>query len=97
MAKRGVPVLLMMSLAGASDLVEGGRKAGQKWIDDYTGKCYHAACDAWSPDWDLTGAVQDIDVMFDIGNSLAYSDDWPEWKAGSEFKELRDASAEVRE
>ena len=97
LAKRGVPVLLMMSLAGASDLVEGGRKAGQKWIDDYTGKCYHAACDAWSPDWDLTGAVQDIDVMFDIGNSLAYSDDWPEWKAGSEFKELRDASAEVRE
>ncbi len=96
LAKRGVPVLLMMSLAGASDLVEGGRQAGQKWINDYTGKCYHAACDAWSPDWDLTGAVQDIDVMFDIGNSLAYSNDWPEWKAGSEFKELRDASAEAR-
>lgn len=96
LAKRGVPVLLMMSLAGASDLVVGGRAAGQKWIDDYTGKCYHAACDAWSPDWNLTGAIQDIDVMFDIGNSLAYSKDWPEWKAGSEFKELRDASAEAR-
>ncbi len=96
LAKQGVPVLLMMSLAGASDLVEGGRKAGQKWIDDYTGNCYHAACDAWSPDWDLTGAVQDINVMFDIGNSLAYSGKWPEWKAGSEFKERRDASAELR-
>ena len=96
LAKRGVPVLLMMSLAGASDLVNGGRNAGQKWIDDYTGNCYHAACDAWTPDWDLTGAIQDINVMFDIGNSLAYSNDWPEWKAGSEFKELRDASAEAR-
>ena len=55
LAKRGVPVLLMMSLAGASDLVEGGREAGQKWIDDYTGNCYHAACDAWSPDWNQIG------------------------------------------
>ena len=97
LAKRGVPVLLMMSLAGASDLVEGGRAAGQKWIDDYTGNCYHAACDAWTPDWDLTGAVQDINVMFDIGNSFAYSDRWPEWKDGSEFKKIRDASAEVRQ
>jgi Zn-dependent M28 family amino/carboxypeptidase len=96
LAKRGVPVLLMMSLAGASDLVEGGKPAGQKWIDDYTGNCYHAACDAWSPDWDLTGALQDINVMFDIGNSLAYSADWPKWKAGSEFKKIRDASAEAR-
>ncbi|WP_417610102.1 M20/M25/M40 family metallo-hydrolase [Parasphingorhabdus sp.] len=97
LAKRGVPVLLMMGLAGASDLVEGGRAAGQKWIDDYTGNCYHAACDAWSPDWNLDGALQDINVMFDIGESLAYSDRWPEWKAGSEFKDIRDASAEARE
>lgn len=96
LAKRGVPVLLMMSLAGASDLVDGGRAAGQKWIDDYTGNCYHAACDAWSPEWDLTGAVQDINVMFDIGNDLAYSKRWPEWKAGSEFKKIRDASGETR-
>ena len=96
LAKRGVPVLLMMGLAGASDLVEGGRAAGQKWIDDYTGNCYHAACDAWSPDWNLDGALQDINVMFDIGESLAYSDRWPEWKAGSEFKDIRDASAEAR-
>ena len=96
LAKRGVPVLLMMSLAGASDLVDGGRAAGQKWIDDYTGNCYHAACDAWSADWDLTGAVQDINVMFDIGNEFAYSDKWPEWKAGSEFKKIRDTSGEAR-
>ena len=97
LAKRGVPVLLMMSLAGASDLVEGGREAGQKWIDDYTGNCYHAACDAWSPDWNLDGALQDINVMFDIGESLAYSERWSEWKDGSEFKKLRDASAEARQ
>ena len=95
-ARRGVPVLLMMGLAGASDLVDGGRAAGQKWVDDYTGRCYHQPCDAWSPDWNLAGAIDDIDLMYDIGRDLADSARWPEWKAGSEFKALRDASAASR-
>jgi Zn-dependent M28 family amino/carboxypeptidase len=96
MAKRGVPVLLLMGIAGASDLVEGGRAAGQAWVDDYTGKCYHQACDAWGPEWKLDGAAQDIDLMLHIGQDLATSTRWPEWKAGSEFKAIRDKSAAVR-
>jgi Zn-dependent M28 family amino/carboxypeptidase len=95
-AKRGVPVLLMMGIAGASDLVDGGRAAGQKWVDDYTGHCYHQPCDAYGPDWKLGGAVEDIGLMYDIGRDLANSARWPEWKAGSEFKALRDQSAAVR-
>ncbi len=90
-AKRGVPVLLMMGLAGASDLEQGGRAAGQAWIDDYTGRCYHQACDAWDASWNLAGAIQDIEVMRDIGTDLANSARWPEWKAGSEFAGLRKA------
>lgn len=97
LAKRGVPVLLMMGFAGASDMVEGGTKAGQAWIDAYTGKCYHQACDAVSDEWNLAGAVQDISVMYDIGSDLAHSDRWPTWKAGSEFKKIRDKSAAARE
>ena len=88
-AKRGVPVLLMMSLAGASDLVDGGRAAGQAWIDDYTGRCYHQACDAWDESWNLAGAVQDIELLYAIGNDLANSDRWPVWKPDSEFAALR--------
>ena len=79
-AKRGVPVLLMMSLAGASDMVEGGRTAGQRWVDDYTGTCYHQPCDAWTPDWNLDGAVMDIDLVRRLAVELAGSDRWPEWK-----------------
>jgi Zn-dependent M28 family amino/carboxypeptidase len=97
MAKRGVPVLLMMGIAGASDLVEGGRTAGQAWVDAYTGKCYHQACDAVDDSWNLDGAAQDIDLMLDIGRDLATSDRWPEWKPGSEFKAVRDKSADVRQ
>ncbi|MBH2000057.1 MAG: M20/M25/M40 family metallo-hydrolase [Sphingomonadaceae bacterium] len=96
MAKRGVPVLLLMGIAGASDLVEGGRAAGQAWVDAYTGQCYHQACDAIGPDWKLDGAAQDIDLMLSIGRDLATSNRWPEWKAGSEFKAIRDASAATR-
>ncbi len=96
MAKRGVPVLLMMGIAGASDLVNGGKAAGQAWVDAYTGKCYHQACDAWGPDWNLDGAVQDISMFYTIGDELARSARWPEWKAGSEFKAIRDKSAAAR-
>jgi len=95
-AKRGVPVLLMMGIAGASDLVEGGRAAGQKWVDDYTGHCYHQPCDAYGPEWNLDGAVQDIGLMLDIGRDLANSSRWPEWKAGSEFNAIREKSAAAR-
>lgn len=96
LAKRGVPVLLMMGIAGASDLVEGGKPAGQAWVDAYTGKCYHQACDAWDESWNLDGAVQDIAVFYTIGDELARSGKWPGWKDGSEFKAIRDQSAASR-
>lgn len=91
-AKRGVPVMLLMGIAGAANLKVGGSAAGQAWIDAYTGQCYHQACDAWGPDWDLDGAVQDIELVGMIGAELANSARWPQWKAGSEFKGVRDSS-----
>ena len=96
LAKRGVPVLLQMGIAGASDLEVGGVAAGQAWIDAYTGKCYHQTCDAWSPEWNLAGAKQDIDVMLQIGREVANSKAWPDWKPTSEFKAIRDKSAALR-
>lgn len=88
-AKRGVPVLLAMGIAGASDLVEGGLPAGQAWVDDYTGRCYHKACDAYGPDWKLAGAMEDIEAMRIIGTELANSQAWPGWKPGSEFAKVK--------
>ncbi len=95
-AKRGVPVILLMGIAGASDLVEGGTAAGQAWVDAYTGDCYHEACDAWSNEWNLAGAVQDIALFRDMGAELANSDRWPGWKEGSEFKALREETEAAR-
>lgn len=96
LAKRGVPVLLLMGLGGGADLVAGGRAAGEAWVADYTSRCYHQTCDAWSPDWDLRGAAQDVTLTFEVGRDLANSRDWPDWKPGSEFKPIRAATAAQR-
>ena len=96
LAKRGVPVILIMALGGGPDLVEGGRAAGDRWVSDYTAQAYHQTGDAWSPDWDLRGAVQDVELVFKAGQALANSREWPGWKAGSEFGPVREKSAAAR-
>ena len=95
-AKRGVPVLLDMALAGAYDMVEGGRPAGEKWLSDFTSTCYHQTCDAWSPKWDLRGAAQEAQMFYAIGARLANSREWPRWNATSEFAKVRAESAAAR-
>lgn len=96
LARRGVPVLLIMGIAGGADLRDGGRAAGDQWIADYVGNCYHQTCDAWSADWDLRGAAEDIELFRHIVTELGNSARWPIWKAGSEFKAIREQSADAR-
>ncbi|MDO8802657.1 M28 family metallopeptidase [Phenylobacterium sp.] len=97
LAKQGVPVMLLMGLGGGADLVKGGRAAGDKWVSDYTANCYHQPCDAWSPDWDLRGAAQDVELLYVMGKAIASdAKDWPDWKAGSEFKAIRERTAAAR-
>jgi len=96
MARAGVPVLLIMGIAGGSDLVEGGRAAGDAWIAEYTGNCYHQTCDAWSEDWDLRGAMMDMELFHAIVRDLGDSRRWPQWKPGSEFRAIRVKSDAVR-
>jgi Zn-dependent M28 family amino/carboxypeptidase len=95
-AKRGVPVLLDMALAGAYDLVDGGRPAGEAWLNAFTSTCYHQPCDAWAPTWNLGGAKQEADLLYAIGDRLANSDLWPRWSDASEFRAVRDQSAAAR-
>ena len=95
-AKRGVPVLLDMALAGAYDFVNGGRAAGDRWLDDFTAHCYHQTCDAWSASWNLAGAAQEAELFHAIGARLANSRDWPRWNPSSEFAKVRDQSDAAR-
>jgi Zn-dependent M28 family amino/carboxypeptidase len=95
-AKRGVPVLLDMALAGAYDMVDGRRPAGEKWLSDFTSTCYHQTCDTWSRSWDLRGAAQEAELFHAIGERLANSREWPQWSASSEFAKVRAKSDAAR-
>jgi Zn-dependent M28 family amino/carboxypeptidase len=63
---------------------------------DYRANRYHQAADEWEADWDYSGMLQDLDVMFKVGQDLANSRTWPEWKSGSEFGPERAKSAAQR-
>ena len=96
LARRGVPVVLIMGIAGGADLVEGGREAGIDWVAGYIANRYHNQNDAWDPDWDLRGAKQDVSLILDLTRDLANSTDWPKLKDTSEFKDVREESAAAR-
>jgi Zn-dependent M28 family amino/carboxypeptidase len=89
LARRGVPTLLLMAISGAPDLRNGGRTAGQAWLDGYMA-CYHQPCDAWDARWDLTGAAEDVDLFYTVGRELAEGTSWPQWSAASEFRAIRE-------
>jgi Zn-dependent M28 family amino/carboxypeptidase len=92
-AKRGVPAI---SFKGGQDLVKGGVAAGKKAAEDYTRDRYHQPADEFDPNWDLSGMAADLGVVYDLGERLANSREWPEWKPGSEFKAARDKTAAQR-
>ena len=87
-SKLGVPSLYT---GGGKDFVGKPANFGQEKKDDYTARHYHQVSDEVDPNWDLSGAVQDIDLLFEVGYQVANGDKFPEWKPGTEFKPKRDA------
>jgi Zn-dependent M28 family amino/carboxypeptidase len=59
--------------------------------DEFDLKDYHQVSDQIKPDWDLSGAAEDVQLLFEVGAQIANGDKYPEWKPGSEFKAKRDA------
>jgi Zn-dependent M28 family amino/carboxypeptidase len=92
-AKKGVPAI---SFGGGSDLFEGGKAAGEARSKAYTADKYHQPADEFDPNWDPKGFEADGTLLFELGERLAKSRVWPEWKAGSEFKAIRDETKAER-
>jgi Zn-dependent M28 family amino/carboxypeptidase len=59
--------------------------------DEFDSTDYHQVTDEVHPDWDLSGAVQDTQLLFEVGYEVANGDKFPEWKPSSEFKAKRDS------
>ena len=64
--------------------------------EEYTAEDYHKVSDEVKPDWDLSGALEDLTFMYHLGGRLAFSDDWPEWSATSEFRAIRETQRPPR-
>jgi Zn-dependent M28 family amino/carboxypeptidase len=87
-AKAGVPALYFDS---GLDYVGKPAGYGQQKIDEFTLNDYHKPTDVIKPDWDLSGALEDLQLLLAVGRAVANGDRWPEWKPGSEFRERRQA------
>ena len=88
-AKVGVPALFTGS--GVDNVIH-GKEWGTKQAEDYIKNRYHTPQDNFDATWDMTGMVEDVRLLFDLGYRLSISPNYPKWKAGSEFKAIREKS-----
>ncbi|HAY07520.1 MAG TPA: M28 family metallopeptidase [Hyphomonas sp.] len=88
-AKKGVP---MLYADGGEDKIDGGVAAGKAAAMAYTVERYHKPMDEYSDDWDLSGFVEDVQALYEVGLGIAQSADWPTWYPGNEFEAARKES-----
>ncbi|HTI68820.1 MAG TPA: M20/M25/M40 family metallo-hydrolase [Candidatus Limnocylindria bacterium] len=86
-AKVGVPALYLHSGNDYKDKPPG---YGEKRVNEYLDQDYHKVSDEVKPEWDLSGAVEDLRLLYATGFSVAGDRKWPVWKVGSEFKGVRE-------
>ncbi|MFW6040157.1 MAG: M28 family peptidase [Gemmatimonadota bacterium] len=87
-AKQGVPALYTDVGTRYIDRPEG---YGERKREEYVANDYHKPSDEIKPDWDLSGAVADVRLLFRVGYRVATTDAWPEWSPGTEFRATREA------
>ena len=81
-ARAGVPVLYTKARSRYLDKPE---NYARDKVDYYFSKDYHQVTDDFRGDWDFSGGVQDIQLLFQVGLDIAQGVT-PTWNAGSEFK-----------
>lgn len=86
-ASIGIPALYGK---GATDSDANGKEWGEEQYKKYTSENYHKPSDEYSEDFNAEGVKLDMQVMFDIGYTLANESAFPKWKEGSEFKAIRE-------
>jgi Zn-dependent M28 family amino/carboxypeptidase len=87
-AKEGVPALYTDQ---GIDYIGKPAGFGEEKRNEYTANDYHGVTDEVKPDWDLSGAAEDLKLLFRVGFNVAQAANFPEWMPGTEFKAKRDA------
>jgi Zn-dependent M28 family amino/carboxypeptidase len=89
LAQLGIPVLYT---SNGTDMLEGGVARGRALNDAYTANNYHKPSDEVTPEWDMSGGVEDLELLYAVGRGLADSNAWPQWRANAEFRAARQQS-----
>ncbi|MBN1222000.1 MAG: M28 family peptidase [Candidatus Aminicenantes bacterium] len=93
-AKQGVPALY----AGTgNEHVEHGKDWTRAQKEKYLSENYHKTSDEFDPNWDLSGAIDDLRLLFKVGYKLSSEAAFPGWREGTEFKAVRDADLKKNE
>lgn len=87
-AKQGVPALYA---EGGIDYVGQPPDFGKGKRDAYTSRLYHSPQDEIDAQWDLSGGVEDLQLLLTVGYGVAQADRYPQWRLGNEFKATRDS------
>jgi Zn-dependent M28 family amino/carboxypeptidase len=90
-AKAGVPALY--AIGGVDDAARGPSFGGAQ-LEDFWRHRYADPSDAYSPDWDVRGTVEDLTLYYQLGLRLAQSHRFPNWYSASEFRAARERSRE---
>jgi Zn-dependent M28 family amino/carboxypeptidase len=86
--RQGVPAV---NARGGVDYVGKPAGFGMRKRDEYTQKDYHKVSDEVKPDWDLSGVVEDLQLLLTVGYRVAQGTAYPEWLPGTEFRAKRQA------
>ena len=82
-ANMGVPA---MYAGGGSEALDEETANYRKRMSLVLRGCYHQPCDRYRDEWDLSGAVQDLQLFYQVGFDISERKEWPTWNATSEFQ-----------
>lgn len=86
LAKIGVPGVYLHSGINVIGKPDGwGKEQLDKWVDEI----YHQPSDEYLEDWDISGAVEDTQLLFHVGHRVAQAPQMPAWNPGDEFEAAR--------
>jgi Zn-dependent M28 family amino/carboxypeptidase len=93
-AKMGVPSLFPDK---GVEYLGKPKEFGQRVRAEWDERDYHQPSDVVRSDWDMSGAREDLKVLFAVGYRVAEAEHIPEWKPGNEFRARREEMLKARE
>jgi Zn-dependent M28 family amino/carboxypeptidase len=88
-AKAGVPAL---SISEPREFVGSNADALRKKQEAYNTTDYHQPSDEFSPEWDFSGAAEDMRFLAELGWRIAAEQEMPRYNEGDQFANVRKTS-----